>query len=139
MVGAYCTTNGQSFLLDDGELCPDVLFVRSHYDKLLQKVDSSDVSFSPGIPALASLCKFSSFKIILIDPALSFQFYMFHRFLSGDSLSPDSFGSTAAPEVVIRQVGDSNMEVWDIKEGRVMNYEGISRTLLRCFDPKKSF
>ena len=63
---------------------------------------------------------------------------MLHRFLSGEPLSPDYFGSEAAPEVVIRQVGESEMEVWDIKGGKVMQYEGISRSLLQCFDPKKS-
>ena len=63
---------------------------------------------------------------------------MLHRFLSGEPLSPDSFGSTAAPEVVIRQVGESDMEVWDLKQGQVINYEGISRSLLSCFDPEKS-
>ena len=60
----------------------------------------------------------------------SFQSYMLHRFLSGEPLIvkiTDYFGSEAAPEVVIRQVG-----------GKAMQYEGISRSLLQCFDPNKS-
>ena len=68
----------------------------------------------------------------------SFQFYMLHVFLSGEPLSPDYFGSTAAPEVVIRQLEQSEMHVWAIEGGKVMKYEGISRSLLQCFDPKKS-
>ena len=64
---------------------------------------------------------------------------MLLRFVRDGSLSPDSFGSTNAPEVVIRQVQQSNMEVWDLKQGRVMVYKGISPLLLSCFDPKKSF
>ena len=63
---------------------------------------------------------------------------MLHRFLSGEPLSPDYFGFTAAPEVVIRQVGESEMQVWDINQGKVMNCIKPSRLLLCCFDPKKS-
>ena len=65
---------------------------------------------------------------------------MLQRLLSGDSLSPDSFGSTTAPEVVIRQVGESVMQVWDIQRGQVLVYRRghVSHNLLRCFDPKKS-
>ena len=63
---------------------------------------------------------------------------MLHRFLSGDSLGPNSYGSTAAPEVVIRQVGESGVEVWDIKQGEVSDCLGSIPLLLRCFDPKKS-
>ena len=36
VVEAWYTADGQN-LLDDYEFCPDVLFVRSHYDKLFQK------------------------------------------------------------------------------------------------------
>ena len=64
---------------------------------------------------------------------------MLLRFVRDGSLSPDSFGSTDAPEVVIRQVGQSDMQVWDLKQGRVLNYAGSFRSLLMCFDPKKSF
>ena len=63
---------------------------------------------------------------------------MLHRFLSGEPLSPDYFGSTAAPEVVIRQVGGSKMEVWDLKQGQVLRCVDISSNLISCFDPESS-
>ena len=63
---------------------------------------------------------------------------MLHCFLSDEPLSPDYFGSTAAPEVVVRQVGESVMQVWDIKNVQVVTYDGSSLELLQCFDPKKS-
>ena len=37
VVEAWYTADGQN-LLDDDEFCPDVLFVRSHHDKLFQKI-----------------------------------------------------------------------------------------------------
>jgi hypothetical protein len=63
---------------------------------------------------------------------------MLYRYLSGDSFSPDSFGSTSAPEVVIRQIGDSKMEVWDLKQKSVLLYYGNNEGLISCFDPRKS-
>jgi hypothetical protein len=63
---------------------------------------------------------------------------MLHRFLSRENMCIDSFGSTSAPEVVIRQIGDSEMQVWDLKEKRVSVFDGNSRGLLSCFDPQKS-
>jgi hypothetical protein len=63
---------------------------------------------------------------------------MLHRFLSADTLPPDFSGSTSPPEVVIRQVATSIMQVWDIREGHVLFYDGISHGLLSCFDPNKS-
>ena len=74
----------------------------------------------------------------LITCFRSYLVYMLYRYISGDSLNPDSFGSTAAPEVAIRQVGESVVEVWDIKQGQVMYCVNSSPLLLRCFDPKKS-
>jgi hypothetical protein len=62
---------------------------------------------------------------------------MLYRFLSADALPPDSFGSTKCPEVVIRQVGESVMQLWDIKNGNVMDSVADPR-LLSCFDPNKS-
>ena len=62
---------------------------------------------------------------------------MLHRFLTGEPLGPDSFGSTAAPEVVIRQVSNFGMEVWDLKQGKVMRCVN-SPDFLLSFDPKKS-
>ena len=64
---------------------------------------------------------------------------MLHRFICGDSLGEDSYKSTDPPEVVIRQVAQSHMEVWDLKRGEVLKYQGSSLGLLRCFDPKKTF
>ena len=64
---------------------------------------------------------------------------MLHRYVTGKPLSPDSNGSTAAPEVVIRQVGESVMEVWDIKQEQVLYcVNSNSYGVLSCFDPKKS-
>ena len=64
---------------------------------------------------------------------------MLHRFISGDSLGKDFYGSTDPPEVVIRQVGQSVMQVWDLKRREVLEYQGSSLGLLGCFDPRKSF
>ena len=64
---------------------------------------------------------------------------MLHRYFSGEPLSPDSEGTTAAPEVVIRQVGESVSEVWDIKQELVLYcVNSNSYGVLSCFDPKKS-
>ena len=62
---------------------------------------------------------------------------MLHRYITGKPLSPDSEGSTAAPEVIIRQLRES-VQVWDIKQGQVTNCLGSIPLLLRCFDPKKA-
>ena len=64
---------------------------------------------------------------------------MLHRFICGDSLGEDSYGSTDPPEVVIRQVGQSVMQLWDIKKGQVMACVDSTYLFLSCFDPKKSF
>ena len=63
---------------------------------------------------------------------------MLHRYVTGKPLSPDSEGSTAAPEVVFRQLGGGDVEVWDLKQGQVKACLGSIPHLLRCFDPKKS-
>ena len=52
VVEAWYTTDGQN-LLDDGEFCPDVLFVRSHYDKLFQKIRGIDRVILTGNPGIS--------------------------------------------------------------------------------------
>ena len=64
---------------------------------------------------------------------------MLHRFICGYSLGEDVYGSTDPPEVVVRQLAQSHMEVWDLKGGEVLEYQGSSLGLLQCFDPKKTF
>ena len=52
VVEAWYTTDGQN-LLDDGEFCPDVLFVRSHYDKLFQKIRRNRRVILTGNPGIS--------------------------------------------------------------------------------------
>lgn len=94
-----------------------------------ESFDEIHVSFSLEIGV--SRCRSASFLFFKYELVFlrSFQYYMLHRFLCDSD----------APEVVIRQIGQSLMEVWDFKQGEVMEYEGSSLRLLRCFDPKKSF
>ena len=64
---------------------------------------------------------------------------MLHCYITRKPLSPDSEGSTAAPEVVIRQVGDSVLEVWDLKQEQVLYcVNSNSYGVLSRFDPLKS-
>lgn len=65
---------------------------------------------------------------------------MLYRFLSGEDLPEDFDGSKNAPEVVIRQIGKEDFQVWDIKKARVLNCLHMSgHSLLSSFDPDKSF
>ncbi len=64
---------------------------------------------------------------------------MLHRFITGDSLGKDSYGSKDPPEVVIRQVGESVMQLWDLKKGQVMDCVDSTFRFLSCFDPRKTF
>ena len=64
---------------------------------------------------------------------------MLHRFICGDSLGEDVYGSTDPPEVVIRQFGESVMELWDLKKGQVMDCVDSTHLFLSCFDPRKTF
>ena len=52
VVEAWYTADGQSILPGD-ELCPDVLFVRSHYDKLFQKIRRNRRVILTGNPGIS--------------------------------------------------------------------------------------
>ena len=52
VVEAWYTADGQN-LLDDYEFCPDVLFVRSHYDKLFQIIRGIDRVILTGNPGIS--------------------------------------------------------------------------------------
>ena len=52
VVEAWYTTDGQSILLDD-DICPDVLFIRSHHDKLFQKIRGNYRVILTGNPGIS--------------------------------------------------------------------------------------
>ena len=52
VVEAWYTNDGQS-ILDDDEFSPDVLFVRSHYDKLFQKIRRNRRVILTGNPGIS--------------------------------------------------------------------------------------
>ncbi len=52
----------------------------------------------------------------------------------------DCYGSKKAPEVVIRQVGNEGIQVWDLKNARVLTLFDLSKySLISSFDPEKTF
>lgn len=51
MLDAYCTTDGQSIL--GRKFCPDVLFVRSFYEKLFQVIRGMDHAILIGNPGIS--------------------------------------------------------------------------------------
>ena len=64
VVEAWYTADGQSILPGD-EFCPDMLFVRSHHDKLFQKIRLKRRVILTGNPGITSLCKYASLIIAL--------------------------------------------------------------------------
>ena len=52
VVEAWYAADGQN-LLDNDEFCPDVLFVRSHHDKLFQKIRGIDRVILTGNPGIS--------------------------------------------------------------------------------------
>ena len=79
--------------------------------------------------------------VLLSNPGTGksmFQWYYLARLLNPDAftdaLTADSEGRTDPPEVVIRQVGVSHMEIFFIK-ARVVHKVHIASLILDCFDP----
>ena len=70
-----------------------------------------------------------------------FQWYYLARLLNpdafSDALTCDSEGRTDPPEVVIRQIGLSHMEIFFLR-ARKAHTVPVSFSVLRCFDPSKT-
>jgi len=117
ILDACIGVNGQP-LIDDVYLAPDVIFIRWFFEELF------------------GLIRQNHRVILLGNPGISksiFQYFMLHRFLSGAPLPPDSFGSTQAPKIIIRQVR-TQFQIWDLQKGTVFGHLA-SPDLLGCFDP----
>jgi len=84
-------------------IAPNVLFIRSFYEDLLRVI------------------RLHPARVLLGNPGISksfFQYYYMWRILNTDELGalpPDYWGNTQPPEVVVRQIGESESIVYDIK------------------------
>jgi hypothetical protein len=103
------------------------LFVRDFYNDLLAAIRNNKRSILVGNPGIGKS---------------TFQFYYLARLLNPskfkETLPPDWNKSTAAPKVVILQIGDDKMIIYDIENRKAQEIKGISSSVLDCFDPKTS-
>ena len=85
------------------------LFVRDFYDDLLAAIRNNKRSILVGNPGIGKS---------------TFQFYYLARLLNPskfkETLPPDWNKSTAAPKVVIRQIGDDKMIIYDIENRKAL-------------------
>ena len=89
-------------------------------------------------------CIRSTKRVVLVsNPGTGksiFQFYYLARLLNPaafeDPLPPDSSGSSSIPEVVIRQIGVGEMQVFFLKAKIAHLIQPVNKRVLRCFDPK---
>jgi hypothetical protein len=121
---------GVSVILPDPtvphEEIKDGIFVRDFYPALLEEIRSER-------------------KLVLIgNPGTGkswFQYYYLARLLNPSLLGPlppDCNESLAPPKIVIRQVGTSNMTIFDIENRTAENAIDVSGMLLECFEPESS-
>lgn len=102
------------------------VFVRESYDELLRVIRESQRCVLIG-----NQCTSKSF----------FHFFYLARLIRPElysKLPPDWLGSTAAPSVVIRQMGEEAMTVYDLTARTADRLEGINSRLIACFDPRST-
>lgn len=102
------------------------VFVRSMYNGLLQAIRESKRTVLIGNPGTSK-----SF----------FQYYYLARLMCPqlfDPLPPDWNGSSVRPSVVIRQMGNEGMTIYDLNSKTADTIEGSRKKLLTCFDPQST-
>ena len=106
------------------ESASQFIYARRFYPELLKKIRKHDM------------------VVLLSNPGTGksmFQYYYLARLMNPaafkDPLPPDSTESSEIPEVVVRQIGVDEMEVYFIR-AKVAHLVPVRKSVLRCFDPK---
>jgi hypothetical protein len=90
-------------LINPKDSSSDKLFIREFFSRYLETVRKHEYSIVIGNPGIGKTW---------------FQYYYLVRILNVDKLGPlppDSYGSTAPPQYVIRQVGPDQLEIYDVQ------------------------
>eukprot|EP01124_Arcella_intermedia_P004668 TRINITY_DN1264_c0_g1_i1.p1 TRINITY_DN1264_c0_g1~~TRINITY_DN1264_c0_g1_i1.p1 ORF type:complete len:571 (-),score=128.47 TRINITY_DN1264_c0_g1_i1:134-1786(-) len=107
-----------------GDSFPDSLFVRKYYGKILEKIRYLRGQRS----------------ILLGNPGVGkswFQLYYLARIVNPDlygPLPPDCNGRKEPPQIVIRQIGGEEMEIYFLEARRVERIAPVNTIVLNCFD-----
>lgn len=95
-------------------------------------------------PQLLATIRESKRTVLIGNPGTSksfFHYYYLARLVKQSlfgSLPPDWLSCTEAPTIVVRQIGENSMTVYDLTENTADKIKSIDNTLLECFDPKST-
>jgi hypothetical protein len=104
--------------------CGGFLFVRDFYPNIFAEIRKRKRCVMIGNPGIGKSM---------------FQYYYLSRLLNAskfEPLPPDCFGSKEPPKIVIRQIGDKKIIIYDLENRKAEQIKPVDDDVFECFNPK---